>query len=93
MNFTINDYIGFTGVLLLLVAFLLNLLGKISKDRLPYILLNIIGAGLAAFASYLIHYVPFVILEGTWTIVSIIALLQYLRKGPDHSLTAKKARS
>jgi hypothetical protein len=85
MDFNINDYIGFTGVLLLLVAFLLNLLGKISKDRLPYILLNIIGAGLAALASYLIHYVPFVILEGTWTIVSLIALLQYFRKRAYHS--------
>ena len=79
MELNTNDYIGFIGVFILLVAFLLNLLGKISKDGLPYILMNIIGAGLACLASWLIHYLPFVILEATWTVVSLFALLQYLR--------------
>ena len=80
MALTANDYIGFTGVLILLIAFLLNLSGKISKDELPYILMNVAGAALACLASYLIHYMPFVLLEGTWTIVSLFALLQYFRK-------------
>ena len=80
MQFDTNDYIGFAGVLVLLIAFLLNLIGKISKDSLPYILMNIIGAGLACLASWLIHYIPFVILEGTWAIVSFFALIDYLRK-------------
>ena len=73
-----NDIIGFTGVAILLAAFLLNLLGKISKDGLPYILLNIAGAGLACFASYLINYLPFVILEATWMLVSVLALVKLL---------------
>jgi len=80
MALTVNDYIGFAGVLILLIAFLLNLSGKISKDALPYILMNVAGAALACLASYLIHYLPFVLLEGTWTIVSLFALLQYFRK-------------
>ena len=79
MNFDVNDYIGFAGVFILLVAFLLNLLGRIGKDTLPYILMNIIGAGLACLASWLIHYIPFVLLEASWTIVSILALMQYFR--------------
>jgi len=73
-----NDTIGFTGVAILLAAFLLNLLGKISKDRLLYILLNITGAGLACLASYLICYTPFVILEGSWMLVSVFALIKLL---------------
>ena len=77
MAFNTNDYIGFAGVLILLIAFLLNLTGKILKDGLPYILMNIIGAGLACIASYLINYLPFVILEGTWTVVSLFALIKY----------------
>jgi len=80
MALTANDYIGFAGVLILLIAFLLNLSGKISKDELPYIVMNVAGAALACLASYLIHYMPFVLLEGTWTIVSLFALLQYFRK-------------
>jgi hypothetical protein len=79
MHLTINDWIGFVGVTILLLAFLLNLAGKISKDGLPYIVLNIAGAGLACLASYLINYLPFVILEGTWAFVSVIALIRYFR--------------
>ena len=80
MNLNANDYIGFTGVFILLIAFLLNLAGKISKDSAVYILLNIAGAALACIASWLIHYIPFVILEGTWTLVSIVAFLKFIFK-------------
>jgi len=75
MQLSVNDYIGFAGVCTLLIAFLLNLAGKLGKDSFAYIIMNIVGAGLACLASYLIHYIPFVVLEGTWTIVSIIALV------------------
>jgi hypothetical protein len=79
MIMNINDWIGFTGVTLLLLAFFLNLRGKISQHSLSYILLNVIGAGLAGLASVLIHYLPFVILEGAWTLVSLGALIKYFR--------------
>ncbi len=64
----------------MLIAFLLNLAGKLSKDGLVYALLNVIGAGLACLASVLIHYLPFVILEGTWTLVSLFALVKFLMR-------------
>ena len=79
MQFSVNDIIGSAGVAILLIAFLLNLLNKISQKSLAYILMNIAGAGLACIASVLINYIPFVILEGAWTLVSIIALINYLR--------------
>ena len=82
-EFNWSDLIGSLGVTLLLVAFLLNLRGILSRDGLPYILLNIIGAGLACLASWLIHYIPFVVLEGTWTLVSLFALLNYFKKKSD----------
>ncbi len=80
MDLNINDWIGFTGVAILLLAFLFNLLKKITSNSLTYILMNIIGAGLACLASWLINYIPFVILEATWTVVSVVALVGYLRK-------------
>ena len=80
MHLNLNDWIGFTGVAILLLAFLLNLLKKIPSNSLPYILMNIIGAGLACLASWLINYIPFIILEATWTVVSVLALIGYLRK-------------
>ena len=61
------------GVTLLLAAFFLHLFGFISRGRM-YILLNIIGAGLSCYASLLIRYWPFVVLEGCWVLVSIAGL-------------------
>ena len=80
MHLTLNDWIGAIGVAILLLAFLLNLLKKISSNSLPYILMNIIGAGMACIASLLIDYMPFVVLEAVWMLVSIVALINYFRK-------------
>jgi hypothetical protein len=72
------DWIGFTGVSILLVAFLFNLLKKLDHDSILYISLNFVGAALAGLASILINYVPFIILEGAWTLVSLITLINLL---------------
>jgi len=50
-----------------------------NQQTLIYILMNVIGGGLACFASYLIHYIPFIILEAVWTLVSLIALFKYYK--------------
>lgn len=74
---TLTDWTGFIGVALLLAAFMLNLLGLIQRDGLAYLLLNLVGAALACLASVLLNYLPFVILEGCWTLVSAYGLLKY----------------
>lgn len=76
---TIPDIIGLIGVCILLVAFFLNLTGKMHKDSFVYILLNIVGAGIACLASVLINYMPFILLEGTWTLVSVWGLINYYK--------------
>ncbi|PKP28565.1 MAG: hypothetical protein CVU01_03940 [Bacteroidetes bacterium HGW-Bacteroidetes-18] len=70
------DWIGFIGVTLLLLAFFLNLMGKIKTDSLSYLLLNFLGAGIACLASELLNYMPFVILEGCWALVSAVGLVK-----------------
>ena len=80
MQLNLNDWIGFAGVAILLVAFLFNLLGKLSREGWVYSVLNIVGAGLACLASALIHYGPFVLLEAVWTVVSLAALVNYISK-------------
>ena len=77
---TSADMIGAAGVTLLLVAFALNLIGRLERDGAIYVILNAIGAGLAGYASWLIPYWPFVILEGTWCIVSVSALVMIFIK-------------
>jgi hypothetical protein len=68
--------IGSVGVALLLIAFLLNLAKQLGQDSWLYLALNVVGAALAAYSSYLISFVPFVVLEGTWTLVSAIAIMR-----------------
>ena len=77
---TQTDLIGFIGVTILLVAYFLNLTDKIAKNSLAYLLMNFIGAGTACFASILMNYLPFIILEGSWTIVSIFGLLKQINR-------------
>ncbi|MDV7139021.1 hypothetical protein R3X28_09045 [Maribacter sp. TH_r10] len=75
-----TDWIGFIGVFLILLAYILNITGKIKSKDLSFILLNLLGAGLACLASILMEYIPFILLEGVWATVSLIALLTYKRK-------------
>jgi uncharacterized protein with PQ loop repeat len=75
----ISEIMGSLGVAILLLAFLLNMLKIIKTESLSYLLLNFIGAGIACFASWLIPYFPFVILEGVWAVVSLVSLVKYLK--------------
>lgn len=76
---TYNDIIGSIGVALILFAYFLNTERLIRVNGKSFYVMNIIGAGLACYASYLINYWPFVILEGTWVLVSIYGLMRAMR--------------
>ena len=78
MNTT--DWLGFVGVFLILLAYILNEIGKTTNKTLLFILLNLFGASIACFASILINYMPFIILEGVWTLVSLNSFLKYYKK-------------
>ena len=69
------DWIGFIGVFQILLAYMLNVMEKITKNDLSFIVLNLIGAGMACYASILMSYMPFVVLEGIWALVSFISLI------------------
>lgn len=72
----LSDWIGSIGVAILLIAFVLILINKISKNGMTYLFMNFIGSGLAGVASYLIHYTPFIILEGAWMFASLFGIWQ-----------------
>ena len=77
-DMTVTDWTGTIGVAMLLIAFFLNLNNTIKKESYAYLLLNTIGAGLACYASVLLNYWPFIILEGCWTIVSVFSLMKFM---------------
>ena len=75
-----NDIIGTIGVGLILFAYFLNIFSLIPKEGHLFFIMNIVGAALACYASFLINYFPFVLLEGTWTLVSLVGLLRLYTK-------------
>ncbi len=76
----ITDWIGSLGVAILLLAFLLNLTGRLSQKGTMYAGMNVAGAALACLASVLLNYWPFIILEGVWIIVSAAALVRSIKQ-------------
>ena len=70
---------GAAGVALLLVAFFLNLIKALRSDGWLYLLMNLVGATLSCYSSYLIRFPPFVVLEGTWAAVAALGLARKLR--------------
>ena len=64
------------GVGLLLLAFFLDTFDFITDKSWAFILMNITGASIACYASVLIHFIPFVILEATWAAVAVSALIK-----------------
>jgi len=78
---TLADILGTIGVSILLGAYFLNLLRKIKPDGFIYTFLNFLGAGIALMASVLLNFVPFIILEAVWTLISLYAIINFFKKG------------
>lgn len=72
--------IGTMGVGLILLAYFFNTFSLIPKDGRLFFCMNIIGAALACYASLLINYIPFIILEGVWCLVSVAGFIKLIFK-------------
>ncbi|MEW6411786.1 MAG: hypothetical protein AB1483_04840 [Candidatus Zixiibacteriota bacterium] len=73
--------IGSIGVGLLLVAFGLNLLRKLSESSPVYLAMNGVGALMAAWYALDGGIIPFVILELVWATTALVRLLIVIKKG------------
>ena len=77
---SLADVLGALGVFLILLAYFFNLNNKIETGSLLYILMNLAGAILAFLSSVMIHSLPFMVLEATWAMVSLVALIRLYYK-------------
>jgi hypothetical protein len=76
MSIPVADLVASIGVALLLAAFTLNLFGALPRESRIYYGLNVVGAGMAAWAAWRIGFVPFVVLEGIWAAAALVGLLR-----------------
>ncbi len=78
MSYT--DIISTIGVSLILLAFFLNTFKYITDSSKLYFVLNIVGGAFACYGSVLLNSLPFIILEGTWSLVAIVGLIKNLKQ-------------
>lgn len=76
----LSDIIATVGVTLLLIAFFLQSLKIIKAESISYGLLNFFGAAITGYASWLISFMPFVILEVVWSLVALYGLARIFFK-------------
>jgi len=82
----IVNLIGIVGVVLLLGSFIFSqaafLNEKIkqssSKWALHYSLANFLGAAMLAYYAYSLNNLIFLVVEGTWCVVGLVAVIQKL---------------
>jgi hypothetical protein len=74
-----SDIIASLGVIILLIGFLLNLYKRVSAESRVYALLNFIGAATCGYASFMINFYPFVVLESIWAAFALYSLIKVPR--------------
>ena len=74
--FQISDYVGITGVIIILVAYFLLSTGKWISDSIIYQFLNFAGAWLILFSLYFHWNLSSVVIEVAWIFISIIGIVR-----------------
>jgi ABC-type amino acid transport system permease subunit len=72
--------VGIVGALIILIAFFLNEIHKISEDDFTYDILNIVGAGLLAVYAYMLGSTPFLVLNIVWFLIALRDVILDIRK-------------
>ncbi|TCC05790.1 CBU_0592 family membrane protein [Kribbella soli] len=74
------DVVEIVGALTVLAAFAAAQAGKLQQRTITYQLLNLIGSGvLATIAAVQLSW-GFLLLEGSWAVISLLGLLNLLRR-------------
>ncbi len=73
----LGDLVGTIGVTMLLIAFVLNQRRMLSEHSRPFLTMNLLGAALCAWSSWLVEFYPFLVLESVWAMVAAWGLLQW----------------
>ncbi|MFC7479441.1 hypothetical protein ACFQX7_04385 [Luedemannella flava] len=72
-----SEIFQIVGALLVLAGFTAAQLGRLNPRSVGYLVVNILGAGVLAVVAALDHDWGFLLLEGTWAIVSTASSSAY----------------
>lgn len=79
----INDMpmlVGIVGIVLIFIGYVCTLFGKLKEDSIAFDLLNIIGASLLAYYTYVEGALFFTALLIVWGLVALINMIKTVVK-------------
>jgi hypothetical protein len=71
--------VSILGALLILLAFAANQLGRVDTSNLSYQVANLVGSGVLTVVAVIEAQLGFILLEGTWALVSLWGIITVLR--------------
>jgi hypothetical protein len=79
-----TQLVSVLGSLLVLVAYVANQFGYLSAKGLAFAFANIVGSGILAVIAALEAQWGFLVLEGAWALVSLVAVVRQRAKANTH---------
>ncbi len=79
MSYGWHDLLGMAGVFLVLAAYLLLQLERLSATKSPYLIANGLGAFLILISLLTDFNLPAFIIEAAWLLISVYGLIRCLR--------------
>ncbi|HEY9336215.1 MAG TPA: hypothetical protein VIQ79_17400 [Kribbella sp.] len=73
------DVVEIVGALTVLVAFAAAQAGRLRQRTVTYQLLNLIGSGVLATIAMVQSSWGFLLLEGSWAVISLLGLINLVR--------------
>ena len=70
------NWVASIGVGILLIGFFLNIIGYINNKNKWYAFLNAFGGLISCYASWMVSFYPFVVLNIIWSITALISLFK-----------------
>lgn len=77
MNFTLYDFFGTLGTILIIGTYVLLQIGKIKSEMLTYSILNAVGATLIIISLLYSFNLSAFIVEFFWVLISIYGIIKY----------------
>jgi hypothetical protein len=71
-----RQLVSFAGAMLILVAYVGHQLGWMNSRRTAYNVLNAVGSAILAWIAFHPFQLGFVVLEATWAVISVWALVR-----------------
>jgi hypothetical protein len=78
----IGQAVSILGAAMILAAFGAQQAGKLGREDLAYLLLNLFGSVILTYFAFEARNAGLIALEGSWALISLVSLLRRLRSFP-----------